>query len=306
MFDRILVPLDGSPQSAAALPLARTLAQACRSQITLMRVATSPAARDEAATYLARIVHELQTSDVAVASEVCSGIDVAPQILWAARDQQADLIVMATHGRSGVQRAVMGSVAESIVAETPTPVLLVRPGGQRTTSLRKVLVAVDGTPGGALALASAIALARATGARIVLLQVAVPIPLWMYSAELGTPLAMPLDPSWDDDALTSAQTYVDTLARRLRDTGIEAEGRARIGDVVPTIGSVADEINADLIVIATHARVGAARAVLGSTADAVVRTAQRPVLLVRRQAGQPRTASRVGVVATRVKGGSGP
>ncbi len=75
----------------------------------------------------------------------------------------------------------------------------------------------------------------------------------------------------------SAQTYVDSLATRLRDTDIEAEGRARIGDVVPTIGSVADEIDADLIVIATHGRVGAARAVLGSTADAVVRTARRPV-----------------------------
>jgi nucleotide-binding universal stress UspA family protein len=306
MFDRTLVPLDGSPQSTAALPLARKLAQASHSQITLIRVVTSAAARDEAASYLSRIASEFQTSDVAVATEVCSGIDVASQILWAARDRHADLIVMATHGRSGLQRAVMGSVAESIVAKSTIPLLLVRPGGRRTTSLRKLLVAVDGTPGGALALGNAIALARATGARIVLLQVAVPIPLWMYSAELGTPLAMPLDPSWDDDALTSARTYVDSLAKRLRDTGIDAEGHARIGDVVSTIDSVADEMEADLIVLATHARVGAARAVLGSTADAVVRTARRPVLLVRRRAGQQLASSPVGGLVTSVKGGLSP
>src|SRR6266542_436755 len=175
MFDRILVPLDGSAQSAAALPLARMLAQACHSQLTLMRVATSPAAGEEVATYLARIASELQTAELTVTTEVCSGIDVAPQILWAARDRHVDLIVMATHGRSGMQRALMGSVAESIVAESSVPVLLVRPGGHRSTSLRKLLVALDGTPGAALALGHAIALARATGAGIVLLQVAVPI-----------------------------------------------------------------------------------------------------------------------------------
>lgn len=153
----------------------------------------------------------------------------------------------------------------------------------------RVLVPLDGSPQSA-----------------ALLQVAVPIPLWMYSAELGTSLAMPVDASWDDDAFTSAQTYLNSLATRLRDTGIESEGHARIGDVVATIDSVADEIEADLIVIATHARVGAARAVLGSTADAVVRTARRPVLLVRRQASQERTAPPVGILATTVKGGTVP
>src|SRR6266540_3364767 len=300
MFDRILVPLDGSAQSAAALPLARMLAQACHSQLTLMRVATSPAAGEEVATYLARIASELQTAELTVTTEVCSGIDVAPQILWAARDRHVDLIVMATHGRSGMQRALMGSVAESIVAESSVPVLLVRPGGHRSTSLRKLLVALDGTPGAALG--HAIALARATGAGIVLLQVAVPIPLWMYSAEFGAALAMPVDPSWDDEAARAAQGYVDALAKRLRDLGINAKGCARLGDVVPTIDAAADEIEADLIVIATHARVGAARAVLGSTADAVVRTARRPVLLVRRHQG----ASPVGVLATSLTGGSRP
>jgi nucleotide-binding universal stress UspA family protein len=302
MFARILVPLDGTPQSAAALPLVRTLADACHAEVCLIRVATSPIAGDEAANYLASVARELQTGAIAVATEVRIGIDVASYILWVARDRQADLVVMTTHGRSGVQRAVMGSVAESIVAQSTLPVLLVRPGGRRTTRLRKMLVAVDGTPRGALALGHARALARATGAHIVLLQVAVPIPMWMYSARFGAPLVLPVDPSWDDEALRAAQGYVDALAKRLCHAGVEAKGYARIGHVVQTIDAVADEVEADLIVIATHARQGAARAILGSTADAVVRTARRPVLLVRRAAAQGRGSPAVAVSATPSRG----
>jgi len=184
------------------------------------------------------------------------------------------------------------------MTDSPVPVLLVRPGGRPTTHLQTLLVPVDGTPGGALALANAISVSRASGARIILLEVAVPIPLWLFSAGLGGSMAMPVDPSWDDDALASAQTYVDSLASRLRDIGVQAEGRASIGEVVSTIDAVAEEIDADLIVIATHARVGAARAVLGSTADAVVRTSHRPVLLVRREAPRAGDASTAAVLAT--------
>ena len=298
MFETILLPLDGTPQAAAALPLARTMAQVSGGRIVLMRVATAPDERADAERYLAGVASELGGSDLAIATEVCGGIDVATQILWAVRDQHADLVVMATHGRSGIQRAVMGSVAESVMTDSHVPVLLVRPGGKRTTSLRTLLVPVDGTPGGALALVNAIDIARASGARIVLLEIAVPIPLWMFTAQAGSSAAIPVDPSWDDEALASAQTYVDGLATRLRDIGLQVEGRAEVGEVVPTINTVAEEIDANLIVIATHARVGAARAVLGSTADAVVRTSNRPVLLVRRQAGSEREASAAGVLAT--------
>src|SRR5438876_10375062 len=136
--------------AAAALPLARALAPACHSQVILIRVAPVPHERDEATEYLVRIARELETSNVAVATEVCSGVDVASQLLWAIRDRRIGVVVMATHGRSGLQRAVMGSVAESLIRDSPVPVLLVRPGGRRTTGLHTLLVPVDATPGGAL------------------------------------------------------------------------------------------------------------------------------------------------------------
>jgi nucleotide-binding universal stress UspA family protein len=282
MFKTILVPLDGTAQSAAALPLARALARVSNSRVVLIRVAASPAEREEAEAYLRRVAEELARSELTVTTTVSIGVDVGTQILWQVREQHADVVIMATHGRSGIQRAVMSSVSESVMTDSPAPVLLVRPGGKRTTAVRTLLVPVDGTAGGALALGNAIALAQASGARIVLLEVAVPIPQWLYSADLGGAFTIPVSAEWDDEALASATTYVEGLAKRLRDIGLEVEARAQIGDVVAIINAVADDVDADLIVIATHARVGVARAVLGSTADAVVRTSHRPVLLVRR------------------------
>ena len=117
-----------------------------------------------------------------------------------------------------------------------------------------------------------------------------------------------VDPAWDEEALAGARRYVTGLADRLRATGIEAEGLARTGDVVaPSVSVVAaivaaaDEAGSDLIVMSTHAHTGAARALLGSVADALVRDSQRPVLLVRRdgvaEAAEAATAREVATPA---------
>ena len=273
MFNKVLVPLDGTPEAAVALPLACTMAQAGSGQLVLVRVTSAeyPKARQ----YLAGVAAELANTQLVVSTEVRNG-DVPSEILGAIRDHQADLVVMATHGRKGLQRAVMGSVAEVVLARGTVPVLLVRPGGKPTTCIRTLLVRVDGTPGGALALTSATAVARSAGARIVLLEIVAPIPRWSFALAPAVPLR------WDEEARDGAQAYVDALAARLQEANVEAEGRALIGDVAPTIVTVADEVGADLIVMGTRALVGATRAVIGSTGDAVVRTARRPVLLVRR------------------------
>ena len=288
MFRKIVVPLDGSPTAAAALPAARTLAKAAQADVLLVRVA--PATDEgpeqgrqvaEAERSLARVATELAGAELRVSTQVRHGA-AAEEIVGATREQHGDAVVMATHGRSGLPRALLGSVAERVVASSPVPVLLVRPGGQRMTRLETLLVPVDGTPGGALALSAAIGLARAAGARIVLLEVAVPVPLWLFASEGGALLAANVDPSWDTQAQEAAATYVGGLARRIGQTGLEAEGRAEIGDPTAVVAATADQVGADLVVMSTHALTGPARAVLGSVAGGVVRTAGRPVLLIRR------------------------
>src|SRR5437870_2872344 len=164
MFNKLLVPLDGTPEAAMALPLARTMAQACSGQLVLVRVTSAEYRRERstAKQYLASVAADLANTQLVVSTEVRSG-DVPSEILGAIRDHQADLVVMATHGRKGLQRAVMGSVAEVVLTRGTAPVLLVRPGGNPTTGIRTLLVPLDGTPGGALALASATAVARTAG-----------------------------------------------------------------------------------------------------------------------------------------------
>lgn len=279
----ILVPLDGTAQAAVALPLARALARGLDAHLILTRVVPDTLAAVAAEAYLERIVPELASDGVEARSSIHFG---RPEeaIVHAATTEQVGLIVMATHGRSGLQRAMLGSVAEGVLTHSKVPLVLLRPGGKRVTHIQTLLVPVDGTPGGSLALGSALTLARRLGARIVLAQVAVPTPTWIAGDAMGA--GVYIDPAWDDEALTSAQVYVDSLAKRLQAAGVQAEGRAMLGDVTGSLVKMADEVDADLVVMSTHALTGPARTIIGSVADALVRTIHRPILLIRRETAE--------------------
>ncbi len=287
MFKRILVPLDGTSQSNAALPLARTLARATGAEITLLRVLPESVLPDDgtasgaAKHQLERVASELVDDRVSVDCVVRKG-EVAPQILEQVHAQAADLIVMRTHGRVGLERAVLGSVTQRVLAASQVPVLLMRPGGRCISHLHTLLVPIDGSPGGAVALGTAVGLARTTGASLELLEVAVPIPMYAYAGyEYGSITG--IDAAWDEEALASARTYVDSIVARLHSAGITVDGEARMEPDVPgTIVARAEETSADLIVMSTEALSGAARALLGSVADAVVRSSHCPVLLLHR------------------------
>ncbi len=292
MFTKLLVPLDGTPQAAAALPLARAYAEATKADIVLLRAVPGrpgPAPDtdvQQARQYLAGVAHELAGAGPRVETVVATR-EPARAILEETRGRDVDLIVMTTHGRTGLGRAVLGSVAERVLERSPVPVSLLRPGGHRVTHIQTLLVPVDGTPGGAIALGAAVGLARASGAKIVLYEVVVPVPAYVYNSLPGVTLGGFIDPQWDEEARESAQSYVDGLVERLRKVGLQAEGYARIGTVAETIVAAAEERNADAIVMSTHALTGPARTVLGSVADEVVRQARRPVLLIRREVPPP-------------------
>ena len=279
MFRRILVPLDGTPQSNAALPAARTIAHAISASVFLLQVLDSPEsgpAIDETAHKLARVARELAASGLQVESAVRFG-QAGDEIVQQVREWSADLVIMRTRGWSGIQRAVMGSVAEDLLSRSDVPIMLLRPGGRRMDRIANLLAPVDGSPGGALALASGVGLAKATGAQIRLIEIVVP----MMSQAL-TPSEY--DPAWDEEALSAAHTYVAGMVSRLLGAGVMAKGEARMApEIAGGIVQAADEHASDLIVMSTEARTGLGRAVLGSVADAVVRASACPVLLVHRR-----------------------
>jgi nucleotide-binding universal stress UspA family protein len=205
----------------------------------------------------------------------------AEGILDAVRRAGADLVVMATHGRTGVARAVLGSVADAVVAAAPVPVLLVHPqpaagppgDRQRAPAAPRVLVALDGTPEAEAALAPAAALAAGLGARIELARV-------LTDTEDG---ALPEGPSGSG----AAAGYLEGAAGRLREAGVPA-GRLRTAVLYANGRPVADSLlgyaersRAAMLIVATHGRRGLTRLRHGSVEAAAVARAALPVLVVR-------------------------
>ena len=147
MYKKILVPLDGSETSEAVLPHVAALAQCTGAQVVLLRVVTQPmyetvfgdtvlnhttplpedtGTRSHAEGYLQRIAFDYFDNSAQVVFEVCAG-PVAETIMDYAAGIDADVIAMSTHGRSGLARMVIGSVADEVVRRSHLPVLLVHP-----------------------------------------------------------------------------------------------------------------------------------------------------------------------------------
>ena len=145
MYKKILVPLDGSDLAEKVLPHAVALAKDSRAEVTLLTVVQlslgftaakleaipeaaaerKTALRAEALTYLEKIQRDLKEQGVPARPVTLDG-DVATQIIAYAEQEGFDLVAMATHGRSGIDRFVMGSIAEKVVRHTAKPVLLIR------------------------------------------------------------------------------------------------------------------------------------------------------------------------------------
>jgi nucleotide-binding universal stress UspA family protein len=312
VFTNVIVPLDGSHDAAAAIPVARTLAALGGGRLSLLRVVHRPAGLfashvnqvREASAYLDRVVRDqLAGLDLTVSTHVRSG-DVVDAILAEVDGSGSSLIVMATRGHGGVVRAVLGSVASELLGRSPVPVVLVRAGARPIEKLHQILVPIDGSPESEQPLAAAADLAAAAGAKVSVLQVVPPSPIPTWASERAVPLELGqyVDPGeMDRAALAEARQYVNTLVGRLERRGISAEALAMLGEMPSTITETADAHGTDLIVMRTRGHTGAARAVLGSVADAVVRSAGVPVMLLRaaqvreRQAAAAQPRSLVGV-----------
>ena len=145
MYRKILVPLDGSELAERALDEAVQLAKAFGSDIILFEVVPfmpiygSPELvtplivdekqRESVENYLAKLAEDLKTKGLNVTTMVKTGQQVAVEIIDSAKEKGADLIVMSTHGRSGITRCVLGSVALKVVTRAETPILLIRERG---------------------------------------------------------------------------------------------------------------------------------------------------------------------------------
>ena len=282
MFTHLIVPLDGSPESNLAVTQACVLARLTGAAMTLLRVYSSVSPTPETMQFLHEAAGECADLPDGSLDVAALGGSPADVILQQIDERAADLVVMRTRGRAGLGRAVLGSVAESVVKRSPTPVMLLPPQARVAATVRTILVPVDGSPGAALALGLARQLAQVAGARLRLLQIVVPTPANVSQAFVGD-RPIPVDPLWDQDAVAAAQTYVGAVASRLAAEGLNCEGKVLMES--PVADAIVREVaqqQADVIVMSSEAHTGIARALFGSVTDAVVRNATCPVLVLRR------------------------
>src|SRR5215472_3053093 len=324
MFKRILVPLDGSELAERAIPVAARIARASDGTIVFVRVVLppvefgtysveqehvidlKPSAYEkrlaEAESYLLSIanMHADVLAGIATEIDITTGA-AAPTIFSTARLEEMDLIVLYSHGETGLKRWVFGSVAQQAVRHSPVPVLVLHEHGlplrvPDAAHPLRILVPLDGSALAETALEPAIELlktwtgAPAEGGGELHLQQVVDVPP-AYGKFRGRAY---VTDGLLEEVKHQAQTYVETVADRLR-AGSLAESQVILTsgisvktDVVGTIVRLAEQAeNAeetggyDLIAMATHGRSGLLRLVMGSVTEHILGATKLPLLMVR-------------------------
>lgn len=291
MRRRLLVPLDGSAASEAALAMAELIPS--RSVHLLrtehpstggMLAAISP---EELANWRAMREGEMRAYLETVAEPFRDqGRDVVITVAFAeptsailAASENADVIVMATHGRGGAERALVGSVADRVVRNAPIATLLVR-GGETPASpppIGRIVVPLDGSSLAELALPVAADLASDLGVPIHIVQVIDSDPV--RDAVRGGVLAAQGLEETQSRIEREAGDYLSARAMALLNQDERANWELRFGN--PPAEIAASLKPGDLLVMTTHARGGLSRWLLGSVANRLVREAPVPILLVR-------------------------
>jgi len=287
---RILNPTDFSVAAEAPSRLAARLAMRTQASLVLFHAIPLDEGLEDAARdpHLGRSRKQLELwFETVVPEEMRRFLSVefrvtidepARAIVSAAQETGADLIVMGTHGRSGVQRLLMGSVAEAVVRAAPAPVLALKmgEGGDRLAVVRRILWATDLSPASEEAWCYALKLADVFAAEVLLVHAVPPSEI----AGLGD-ILVPPPWNWLERHLKPLERALERRQREVEALGLTARRKIAVGHPADVIVSEAQAEQADLIIVGTHGYTGLTHVLLGSAAEAVIRKAPCPVLAVR-------------------------
>jgi nucleotide-binding universal stress UspA family protein len=306
VFHKILVPLDGSTLAEQALTLAATVAARAgggSGGIELVLVDTHVHLRESLENgdvnervYLAAIAEEAsRLLGLNVSGIVLEG-NPASVIVRRANEVNADLIVMSTHGRTGLSRALLGSVADAVVRDSGKAVLLHRPvPGRRwrtaiSSGFHRMLVPLDGTDESMTVMAPVLDMCRWMEAKAVLARVVLPVVEMTYS-DAGVPAVGIIDEDATRYAVNKAQDELTQLA-----LDIEAKRRMCVetsvtvsNDIGKSLVEVALRSNVDLVAMTTHSR-GSSRLLVESVVDRLLRDIFLPIMLLHPPQANPSSA----------------
>jgi nucleotide-binding universal stress UspA family protein len=331
MFEKILIPLDGSELAEVALPYAEEGAGKLGSEITLISVLISPGGEDEGSYhhlhrfYLEKMVdvvkQELEkklgvsaAKKIKVKSIILVG-DPAEEIVDYAEKEKVGLIIMSTHGLTGLKRWAVGSVAYKVVKAAPVPVALIRAKGARSDIRRrdifkKILVPLDGSKESETIIPYVEEIAAKLKTEVVLFQT---LASGYYNMSpkghdispeqreesdraiaLGLHDTLPTKNDWviyTDQQMESskdiAKGYLDKVGAGLKRQGVAVRAEVRFGDTAGEIIKFADEIQADLVAMSGQGHSGVGKIPregivnLGSVAEKIVHSGNTPLMLVK-------------------------
>ena len=306
MYKRMLVPLDGSELAEVVLPYARELAGRLDLELRLLHVCEPDSATSEfmCRAYIMHVAEmaRMQSREVQMKTGATSRVKTvdaigkvvtghpAEEIIHYASENNIDLILMGTHGRSGVKRWVLGSVADKVLRVSHIPIWLVRAAVPEEIiydewSKRKMLVLLDGSKLAESVLPHVEALAKQRGTElinVILLRV-----LEEPYVNADYPEAS-MDLTWDQHVRRirehfkrDAQEYLLGVQQRLAKAGLNVTSKVLMGEPVDQIINYALQNHPNLIVMTTHGYSGISRWEHGSVADRVLRAASSPIFLVR-------------------------
>jgi len=298
LVNRILFATDFSPCAARAQAYAVYLAQANQAKLDILHVLEFQPGMDpdydvnkiyleqlrkQAVEQLEALLKLAPLVALSAQGQITVGIP-SQQIKMVAKGRDADLVVLGTHGRTGLEHVLLGSTAERVVKDAPCPVLTVRlpapPGAPKETpvapgpiAVRSLLVPVDFSDCSLEALEYAVQVGKQFKAVVTILHVLEPV-----SYGLDFTLS---HPGADHRSRERAQSRLSEFAQLLVSQGLTAQHEVRGGTPRDSILDCAREREADLIVMGTHGRRGLSHLVTGSVAEAVLRHAPSPVLTVK-------------------------
>jgi nucleotide-binding universal stress UspA family protein len=287
MYDEILLPFDGSEGAAEALHHAGEIAHwadatvrvlyvadTARDSVTVVEGRTVDALVQEGEDIVDEAAKTLETLGVAHETDVVQG-NPAPTIVEYAEEFDHDLVVMPTHGREGLSRYLIGSVAEKVVRLSPVPVLSVRmrPDETLTFPYERILVPTDGSDAATYAAEHTLSLAAALDATVHVCSV-------VDDAALGLDVRSTRDGAESEAAATEA---VEAVASAARERGVtETVTHVEHGTPVEGILDCIEANDIHAVGMGTTGRRGTDRILLGSVAEKTVRSAPVPVLSVAR------------------------
>ncbi|WP_276272537.1 universal stress protein [Haloarcula litorea] len=283
MFDTLLVPTDGSGVADAAVDAGIALADRFDAELHVVHALEPselpPGVEDEAAGALAHRGETAVTDAIDRARE--AGVDATGTVLEAtgathdllvayATEHGVDCIVMGTYGRTGLDRFVLGSVAERTLRTAPMPVLTVHEGTELRLPFESVLVATDGSDCSAVAADRGADLAAAMDATLHVVHV---VDATVPPGDLAPGTVL-------DELETAGERAIQSAVDRAPDAVSTVEASVLRGVPYRAILDYAEEHAVDCLVLGTHGRSGLERYVLGSVAERVVRLSDTPVLTV--------------------------